>query len=216
MVNVLQTKGAEPHFVIGGRPGVKHPVVVQLVALDKAGRSLAHPPGTRETNRAGDRTIQVEVCARPGRSVAGPGIRQFFSPEEDLGYEGFDLKGDAGTIGAHAREMTLLGDDDTIDLCMSEQTPEMVQRAFASGVAAWTDETYKALGNLFELIRHRVPFPRRYAHPCGSKRITPQGWLTVEGIFGHCVAPNNNHIDPTEDFSGPKTIKYMKSAPNNL
>lgn len=223
MVRVLQDKGAEPHFVIGGRPGVKHPVVVQLVPLDKAGRSLAHSAGTPETNRAGDRTIQVEICARPGRALAGRPIPgqggPYFAPSDDLGYEGFDLHGpDAGTIAADVRAARDFEDFDLDDfpICMRETSSETMQRAFASGVASWGDETYKALGNLFELIRHRVNFPLRYAHPCGGNRITPRGWLMVEGILGHCVAPNNDHIDPTADFSGPKTIKYMKSAPNNL
>lgn len=62
MVDVVRQKGAEPHFVIGGKRGREHPTVVQLLPLDVAGRSLQHtlPP---ETNRAN--VIQVEVCATP-------------------------------------------------------------------------------------------------------------------------------------------------------
>lgn len=223
MVEVLQAKYAEPHVVIGGRPGVKHPVVIQLVPFNKAGRSLAHPRGTPETNRAGDHTIQVEICARPGRSLAGrplPGAGgPYFAPSEDLGYEGFDLHGpEAGTIAADlkaAREFKEYSLHD-LPICMREKSSPVMQRAFAAGVASWGDETYKALANLFELIRHRIDFPLRYAHPCGSKRISPAGWLRTAGILGHCVAPNNDHIDPTADFSGSRLIKYMKSAPNNL
>lgn len=68
MVQTLVVKKAEPHFVIGGKPGREHPTVVQLLPLTIAGRSLQHtfPP---ETNRAN--VIQVEICAwdtdGPGR-----------------------------------------------------------------------------------------------------------------------------------------------------
>lgn len=62
MVSTVVAKRAEPHFVIGGRKGTEHPVVVQLLPLDEAGRSLRHtfPP---QTNRAN--VIQVEICATP-------------------------------------------------------------------------------------------------------------------------------------------------------
>lgn len=69
MVNVVQGKRANPHFVIGGRAGLEHPVVVQLIALNKAGRALAHPSGP-ETNRAN--TIQVEICGRAAESQDWP------------------------------------------------------------------------------------------------------------------------------------------------
>jgi hypothetical protein len=62
MANVLVAKGAEPHFVIGGRAGFKHPVVIQLLPLNEAGRSLRHTQ-VPETNRAN--VIQVEICAQP-------------------------------------------------------------------------------------------------------------------------------------------------------
>jgi hypothetical protein len=62
MVSVLDSKRAAPHFVIGGRDGLKHPVVVQMLALNEAGRALAHPSGP-ETNRAN--VIQCEICATP-------------------------------------------------------------------------------------------------------------------------------------------------------
>lgn len=69
MVNVVQQKRANPHFVIGGRTGRDHPVVVQLIPLNKAGRALAHPSGP-ETNRAN--TIQVEICGRAAESQDWP------------------------------------------------------------------------------------------------------------------------------------------------
>jgi hypothetical protein len=61
MYAVLRDKRAAPHLVIGGRPGLKHPVVIQMAPLDQAGRALAHPSGP-DTNRAD--CIQVEVCAQ--------------------------------------------------------------------------------------------------------------------------------------------------------
>jgi hypothetical protein len=67
MVRVLKDKRAEPHLVIGGRAGAKHPIVVQLLPFDQFGKSLAHPSGP-ETNRAN--TIQVEVCATPASVAA--------------------------------------------------------------------------------------------------------------------------------------------------
>jgi hypothetical protein len=60
MVSTVKAKRAAPHFVIGGRKGREHPVVVQLIPLNRSARTLAHPSGP-ETNRAN--TIQVEVCA---------------------------------------------------------------------------------------------------------------------------------------------------------
>ena len=60
MFGVLRDKRAAPHFVIGGRPGVKNPVVIQMIPLNLAGRALAHPSGP-PTNQAD--TIQVEICA---------------------------------------------------------------------------------------------------------------------------------------------------------
>lgn len=57
---VLRDKRAAPHLIIGGRPGVKHPVVIQCIPFNQAARALAHPSGP-ETNRAD--IIQVEICA---------------------------------------------------------------------------------------------------------------------------------------------------------
>lgn len=70
MAQTVIAKNAEPHFVIGGRKGLEHPVVIQLLPLNIAGRSLQHTLAP-ETNRAN--TIQVEVCAwdtdAPGRKA---------------------------------------------------------------------------------------------------------------------------------------------------
>jgi hypothetical protein len=57
---VLRDKRAAPHLVIGGRSGVQHPVVIQCIPFNRAGRALAHPSGP-ETNRAD--CVQVEICA---------------------------------------------------------------------------------------------------------------------------------------------------------
>jgi len=59
MWQVLRDKRAAAHFVIGGRHGLEHPVVKQMIPLDRAARALEHPGGP-ETNRA--RAIQIEVC----------------------------------------------------------------------------------------------------------------------------------------------------------
>ena len=60
MFDVLRDKDAAPHVVIGGRPGLKHPVVIQCIPFARSARALQHPSGTPETNRA--RAIQVEIC----------------------------------------------------------------------------------------------------------------------------------------------------------
>lgn len=60
MVETVVAKQAEPHFVIGGRPGREHPTVLQLLPLNVAGRSLQHTFAP-QTNRAN--VIQVEICA---------------------------------------------------------------------------------------------------------------------------------------------------------
>jgi hypothetical protein len=65
MVNVVRAKRAAPHFVLGGRNSDDRPVVVQMVSLDEAGRTLMHPSGP-ETNRAN--VVQVELCGRAAQS----------------------------------------------------------------------------------------------------------------------------------------------------
>jgi hypothetical protein len=53
----------EPHFIIGGRRGLDHPVVVQMLPLNEAGRALGNDNGDHyETNRAN--VIQVEIAAK--------------------------------------------------------------------------------------------------------------------------------------------------------
>lgn len=63
MREVLHEKHAEVHFVIGGRPGVAHPIVIQCLPLNEFGKGLVHIAGKPETNRA--KVVQVEVCADP-------------------------------------------------------------------------------------------------------------------------------------------------------
>lgn len=61
MVSTVQAKRACPHFVIGRRAGLIHPVVVQLIALNQAGRALENASADGyQTNRAN--VIQVEIC----------------------------------------------------------------------------------------------------------------------------------------------------------
>jgi hypothetical protein len=60
MWQVLRDKRAAPQVLIGMRPVLQHPVVKQCIPFSLAGRALAHPAGTPETNRANK--TQVEVC----------------------------------------------------------------------------------------------------------------------------------------------------------
>lgn len=63
--------GSEPHFLIGAGIGAKrHPSVVQFLPLNRAARTLKHPSGTPETNRAN--SIQVEVCGRAAEAGKWP------------------------------------------------------------------------------------------------------------------------------------------------
>lgn len=62
MFGVLRDKRAAPHFVIGGRRGLKLPVVIQMLPFDEAGRALANDADPFATNRAN--AIQTEICAR--------------------------------------------------------------------------------------------------------------------------------------------------------
>jgi hypothetical protein len=73
MADLLIRNGDEPHFVIGGRQGVINPVVIQLLPLDQFGKSLEHPAGTPETNRAN--VIQVEICAGDITQRGKPGYK---------------------------------------------------------------------------------------------------------------------------------------------
>jgi hypothetical protein len=52
----------EPHFIIGGRKGLDHPVVHQMLPLNEAARALGNDNGDHyQTNRAN--VIQVEIAA---------------------------------------------------------------------------------------------------------------------------------------------------------
>lgn len=67
MVDVLRTKRAAPHLVIGGRAGREHPTVVQCVSFKRAGRALGNDASDGfQTNRAN--VIQVEICGYAGES----------------------------------------------------------------------------------------------------------------------------------------------------
>lgn len=52
----LKASGDEPHFLVS----VDGKIVRQYIALNRSSKSLMHPAGTPETNRAG--CIQIEVC----------------------------------------------------------------------------------------------------------------------------------------------------------
>jgi hypothetical protein len=55
-----------PHLCIGYRPGLRFPVVAQFLPFDQYGKSLEHPAGTAETNRAN--VVQLEICGRAEES----------------------------------------------------------------------------------------------------------------------------------------------------
>lgn len=223
MVRVLKDKGAEPHLVIGGRPGTQHPVVVQLVPFNRAGRSLANNQADGyATNKAN--VIQVEICARPGRSFAAPlGL----GADEDRGSTLFDFENNdarilAADLGPRARgfvwdESSPEERSAALDLCVTTDTGAMLQRAFSSGVGSFGLDTYRALGNLASLVDNRVPIPAKLARSFqNTTRFTDRAFVASSGHLGHMHAPDNDHIDPTKDFSGSRLLKYLKSAPNQL
>lgn len=216
MIRVLKDKHAEPQLVIGGRPGYKFPVVAQLLALNQWGKALAHPAGTPETNRAGG--VQVEVCARPGniRSQRAEGTHPF-------GYAGFDMPElelpesimRAAAKAEHASDEHRAAVLEDIHLCMHED--DALARSFQSGVAAWTDDTYKALANLTLWIENRHRVPRQAARTFqNTKRFTPGGFISARGHLGHMHVPNNTHFDPTTAFKGKHLVRLLKNAPYQL
>jgi hypothetical protein len=70
-VAILHAKAAAPHFVIGKRQQDGPIVVVQMVSLDRAGRTLGNDSGDlHDTNRAD--CIQVEICGRAAESGDWP------------------------------------------------------------------------------------------------------------------------------------------------
>jgi hypothetical protein len=55
-----------PHLSIGWRKGLKFPVVAQFLPFDQYAKTLEHPPGTPETNKAN--AIQIEICGAAAES----------------------------------------------------------------------------------------------------------------------------------------------------
>jgi hypothetical protein len=51
-----------PHLSIGYRSGVRLPVLAQFLPFDEYAKTLEHPAGTPETNRAN--AVQMEICGR--------------------------------------------------------------------------------------------------------------------------------------------------------
>lgn len=224
MVNVLHLKSAEPHLVIGGRRGVKHPVVVQTLPFNVAGKAMQHTL-PQETNRA--RCIQVEICAQPGTMSAVHGevrdaMSLFTLPGVELGeqHTEFYMRAvmRADTIAADNYNDHVEGTDEAphIDLCISEPDVERVS-AFRDGVGAWGDTTYAALGNLGRLIERRVPVERKLARRFNNAgRFTGPGFVEAKGHAGHMHAPGNTHVDPTTAFKGTVLLDKIASAPNKL
>lgn len=69
MQDVLDRKRAAPHLLIGGRAGLEHPVVVQMIPFNRAGRALQNDPSDgKQTNRANK--IQVEICGYTDHTAA--------------------------------------------------------------------------------------------------------------------------------------------------
>lgn len=74
MYETLKAKRAAPHFVIGLRDGLQHPVVIQMVALNQAGRALGNDSADgHQTNRAD--CIQTEICGVAANSGDWPTTR---------------------------------------------------------------------------------------------------------------------------------------------
>jgi hypothetical protein len=55
-----------PHLSIGWRKGFRFPVVAQFLPFDEYAKTLEHPGGTPETNRAN--AVQIEICGRAAES----------------------------------------------------------------------------------------------------------------------------------------------------
>jgi hypothetical protein len=58
-----------PHLSIGWRKGFRFPVVAQFLPFDQYAKTLEHPGGTPETNRAN--AVQIEICGRAAESAHG-------------------------------------------------------------------------------------------------------------------------------------------------
>lgn len=199
MVRVLKDKNAAPHLVIGGRPGFRFPVVVQMLPFNRAGRALANTGAPGETNRAN--VIQVEICARPGGNGFLPG---------ELGSTLFDLPGLRLPVEAFSP-----GAAPAFPLCMSQG--DVAARAFNDGVAAWTDDTYKALANMLRWVENRVPIPRRLAARFDQpRRLTASEFRDRAGHLGHVHVPENTHWDPTPAFRGKRLLRLAATGPHEL
>jgi hypothetical protein len=216
---VLISKGAEPQTVLGGRPGWKLPVLGEMLALTDAGKALRHPGGTPETNRAN--AVQMEICATVGnghRTADERAVRDdpygtglFHLPDVELPDEILSAAA-AARNGSESHAAAAL---EMIDLCIHEDAELL--RAFNSGVGAWTDDTYNALGNAWNWIDNRFPIPLRQARSFqNTTRLTPSEWIKASGYLGHMHCPNNDHIDPTVAFRGRKFVNAIKTAPHAL
>jgi hypothetical protein len=51
-----------PHLSIGYRKGLRFPVVAQFLPFNQYAKTLEHPAGTPETNKAN--AVQIEICGR--------------------------------------------------------------------------------------------------------------------------------------------------------
>jgi hypothetical protein len=148
MRSVLHDKAAEVHFVVGGRRGTDHIVVIQCLPLDQFGKGLIHLAGHAHTNLA--KVIQVEIC---------------LTPAEVAGFKHYD-----------------------------------------------------ALANLFYMANNRFAnVPNTLARSFkNTTRFTERGYARVKGHHGHIHVCENDHVDPTRQFRGPRLVQRIKTAPNNL
>lgn len=208
MVRVLHDKRAEPHLVIGGRPGTRLPVLVQQVAFNRAGRALAHPYGTLETNRAN--CIQMEICATVGNAQRTLTDSQadrcglFDMPDLELPADLVRAAAKAAD-GSDEHRAAVLED---LHLCMHED--HELARAYNAGVAAFTEDTYRALSNAWRWVVHRVPISARAARAAqNTTRFTESGFVNAKGFCGHMHVPNNDHVDPTTAFRMKKLARMV-------
>lgn len=85
---------------------------------------------------------------------------------------------------------------------------------FAKDSQNWDLNRYEAIANLVELIRHRVNIPLRapidFSNP---RRMGDDEWVRESGIFGHSMAPDNDHWDPGRFREG-RLINLLKAMPD--
>jgi hypothetical protein len=60
-----------PHLSIGWRKGLRFPVVAQFLPFNQYAKTLEHPTGTPETNKAN--AVQIEICGTAARSKVDVG-----------------------------------------------------------------------------------------------------------------------------------------------